>query len=289
MTPKLDIIHGHKYAATRRYRPSSALIYLALALGAAVMFYPFLWMFTASFKTLQEATTPSLQLFPAQWQWDNWRVAFNSAPFARYFFNSFFVAATVAAGNITLGLMAAYAFARLHFPGRGPLFAVVLLTMMVPFEVTLIPNFVLIGKLGWYNTYPALIVPWLASAFSIFLLRQALKALPQDYFDAARVDGCGHLRFLVTIAAPLVRPAIVTVGLFAFLGSYNALLWPLVVTTDENLRVVQTGLIAFATDYGVRMNLLMCASTFIVIPTVALYFLAQRNFVESALGSGLKG
>jgi multiple sugar transport system permease protein len=263
--------------------------YLALSLGAVVMFYPFLWMFTASFKTLQEATTSSLQLFPAEWQWDNWRVAFNTAPFTRYFINSFAVAGSVALGNIVFGLMAAYAFARLRFPGRGALFACVLLTMMVPFEVALIPNFVLIGKLGWYNTYAALIVPWLASAFAIFLFRQALKSLPQDYFDAARVDGCGHLRFLAAIAAPLLRPVIVTVGLFAFLGSYNALLWPLVVTTDDQHRVVQTGLLSFLTDYGIRMNLLMCASTFIVLPTVALYFLAQRNFVESALGSGLKG
>lgn len=270
-------------------RAGLLLAYLALALGAVVMFYPFLWMFTASFKTLQEATTPTLRLLPAEWQWQNWPLAFSTAPFARYFLNSFLVAFAVALGNVVLGLMAAYAFARLQFRGRGPLFALVLLTMMVPFEVTLIPNFVLIGKLGWYNTYAALIVPWLASAFGIFLLRQALKALPGDLFDAARVDGCGHLRFLVTIAAPLVRPAVVTVGLFAFLGAYNALLWPLVVTTGESLRTVQTGLIAFATDYGVRMHLLMSASTFIVLPTVVLYFLAQRNFVESALGSGLKG
>ena len=271
-------------------RPAATVfIYLGLAVGAVIMFYPFLWMFTASFKTLQEATTPSLRLFPAEWQWSNWPTAFHTAPFARYFLNSFLVATAVALGNVVFGLMAAYALARLRFPGRDLFFAAVLLTMMVPFEVTLIPNFVLIGKLGWYNTYLALIVPWLATAFSIFLLRQSLKALPQDYFDAARVDGCGHLRFLVTIATPLVRPAVVTVALFAFLGSYNSLLWPLVVTTDESLRVVQTGLIAFATDYGVRMHLLMCASTFIVLPTLALYFLAQRNFVESALGSGLKG
>lgn len=270
-------------------RPGTVLTYVALAAGAVVMFYPFLWMFTASFKTLQEATTPTLRLFPAEWQWQNWPMAFRTAPFLHYFFNSFLVAGAVALGNIVFGLMAAYAFARLRFPGRGVLFVLVLLTMMVPFEVTLVPNFVLIGKLGWYNTRWALIVPWLVSAFGIFLFRQALKSLPTDYFDAARVDGCGHLRFLATIAAPLVRPVVVTVGLFAFLGSYNALLWPLVVTTDEHLRVVQTGLMAFLTDYGVRMHLLMCASTFIVLPTVVLYFLAQRNFVESALGTGLKG
>lgn len=266
-----------------------ALIYVPLALGAIVMVYPFLWMFTASFKTLQEATQPSLQLFPAEWQWINWPLTFRTAPFGRYFFNSFTVSGCVALGNVTFGLMAAYAFARLRFRGRDALFGLVLLTMMVPFETALVPNFVLIGKLGWYNTYPALIVPFLSSAFAIFLFRQALMQLPQDYFDAARVDGCGHLRFLVTIAAPLVRPVIVTVALFAFLGSYNALLWPLIVTTDDSLRVVQVGLMSFLSDYGIRMNLLMCASTIIVLPTIVLYFLAQRNFVESALGTGLKG
>ena len=268
---------------------ATAIIYLALALGALFMFYPFLWMFTASFKTLPEATQPSLSLLPAEWQWQNWPLVFRTAPFARYFFNSLLVAACVAAGNVVFGLMAAYALTRLRFPGRNQLFALVLLTMMLPFEVALVPNFILIGKLGWYNTYAALIVPWLASAFSIFLFRQALLTLPGDYFDAARVDGCGHLRFLGTIAAPLVRPVVVTVALFAFLGSYNSLLWPLVVTTDDRLRVVQTGLMAFLTDYGVRMHLLMCASTIIVLPTLALYFLAQRAFVESALGTGLKG
>lgn len=227
-------------------------------------------------------------MFPAEWQWVNWRIVFNTAPFARYFANSFGVATCVACGNVTFGLMAAYAFTRL-VPGRRVFFALVLLTMMVPFEVALVPNFVLIGTLGWYNTYAALVVPWLSSAFAIFLFRQSLKSLPTDYFDAARVNGCGHLRFLVTIAAPLSRPVIVTVALFTFFGSYNSLLWPLVVTTDENLRVVQTGLMSFLSDYGIRMHLLMCASTIIVLPTIVLYFLAQRSFVESALGTGLKG
>jgi ABC-type glycerol-3-phosphate transport system permease component len=159
----------------------------------------------------------------------------------------------------------------------------------VPFEVTLIPNFVLIHKLGWYNTYAALIVPWCANAFSIFLMRQAFLGLPPDYFDAAKVDGCGHLRFLLRIAAPLVKPAMVTVGLFAFLGSYNSLIWPLVVTSEDTLRVVQVGLTVFSGAEGVRVHLLMCASTIVILPTVALYFAAQRYFLEGSLGSGIKG
>ncbi len=266
-----------------------ALLYCCLALGAAITTWPFLWMVGTALKTLPEATTPGLALFPAEWQWQNFTTTFQTAPFGRYFLNSFFVAGTVSASVVVTALMAGYAFARLEFPGRKLLFALVLATMMIPFEVTLIPNFVLISRLGWYNSYPALIVPWCANAFSIFLIRQAFLGLPPDYFDAAKVDGCGHLRFLVLIAAPLVKPMVATVALFAFLGSYNALLWPLVVTTDEARRVVQVGLTAFYGDSGVRVNLLMCASTIVILPTVALYFAAQRYFVEDSLNAGIKG
>ena len=266
-----------------------AALYIALALGAAAAVYPFLYMAATAFKTLPEATEPSLKLFPETWQWGNLAETFHAAPFGRYFFNSFFVAFTVAAAVMFTSLLAGYAFARLRFPGRGILFAAVLATMMVPFEITFIPNFLLITKLNWYNSYPALIVPWCANAFSIFLMRQAFLALPDDYFDAAKVDGCGHLRFLARIAVPLVKPMLATVGLFAFLGSYNALLWPLIVTTEDRMRVVQVGLTAFAGDAGVQLNLLMCASAIVILPTVALYFAVQRFFVENPLGVGIKG
>jgi ABC-type glycerol-3-phosphate transport system permease component len=216
-------------------------------------------------------------------------LAFKAAPFARYFLNSIFVGGVVTFSVMLTSLMAGYAFARLQFSGARLLFALVLATMMIPFEVTLIPNFALIRQLGWYNSYPALIVPWCANAFSVFLMRQAFLGLPQDYFDAARVDGCGHLRFLFRIAAPLVKPAMVTVGLFAFLGSYNSLIWPLVVTSEDRMRVIQVGLTVFSGAEGVRLHLLMCASAIVIAPTVALYFLAQRAFMESSLGSGIKG
>jgi ABC-type glycerol-3-phosphate transport system permease component len=266
-----------------------AIPYAVLAVGAAIVTFPFFWMLVTGLKTQAEATSPALTVFPEQWQWHNFADTFRAAPFARYFFNSFLVGFTVTACVIATSLMAGYAFARLDFPGRGVLFGLVLATMMIPFEVTLIPNFVLIDKLGWYNRYPALIVPWCANAFSIFLMRQAFKGLPSDYFDAAKVDGCGHLRFLLRIAAPLVKPMIVTVGLFAFLGSYNSLLWPLVVTSEETMRVVQVGLTVFSGAEGVRMHLLMCASAIVILPTVALYFAAQRYFLEGSLGAGIKG
>jgi ABC-type glycerol-3-phosphate transport system permease component len=246
-------------------------------------------MGTTAFKTYAEASSPELSLLPAEWQWGNFPATLQAAPFAMYFFNSFFVALTVTLAVMATSLMAGYAFGRLRFKGRRVLFALILATMMVPFEVILIPNFVMIKRLGWYDTYSALIIPWCANAFSIFLMRQAFQALPGDFFDAAKVDGCGHLRFLVWIAAPLVKPMLITVGLFAFLGSYNSLVWPLVVTGTDDMRVVQVGLTVFSGAEGVQLNLLMCAATIVILPTVALYFAAQRYFLESSLSAGIKG
>lgn len=264
-------------------------LYALLGLGALVMAWPFLWMLGTAFKNLAEAVTPVLWPFPTHWQWQNVRETFNAAPFAVYFFNSFLVAGCVTGAVVLTSLMAGYAFARLTFRGRNALFGLVLATMMVPFELTLVPNYVLISKIGWYNTYTALVVPWCANAFSIFLMRQAFLGLPEDYFDAAKIDGCGHLRFLVRIAAPLVKPMMATVALFAFLGSYNSLLWPLIVTAEESKRVVQVGLMYFQGDAGTQIHLLMCATAFVILPTLALYFVAQKYFVDATLSAGIKG
>lgn len=260
-----------------------------LAAGAVVMAFPFAWMLGASLKTLPEALAPGIDLLPEAPQWSNYVEVFRAAPFGRYFLNTFLVAGCVTIAVTFSGAAAGYAFARLHFPFRRTLFMLILATMMIPFEVALIPNYVLITKFGWYDSYLALIVPWSASAFAVFLLRQAFLSVPEELYEAARVDGCGPLRFLAWIGFALVRPAMVTAALFAFLGSYNALLWPLVVTGDDRMRVVQVGLTVFAGDAGVRMHLLMAASAVVIAPTVALYFFAQRHFLDSALGSGLKG
>lgn len=266
-----------------------ALLYAVLAAGGVLMAWPFFWMLGTAFKDLADAMRPAVWPWPRQWRWGNLYAIFETTPFGHYFLNSFFVAGMVTLGVAFTSLTAGYAFARLRFRGRDALFTLVLATMMVPFELTLIPNYVLISRLGWYNTYAALIVPWCANAFSIFLMRQAFLGLPDDFFDAAKVDGCGHLRFLARIAAPLAKPALATVALFAFLGSYNALLWPLIVTAEESMRVVQVGLTYFQGDEGVQMHLLMCATAVVIFPTVALYFAAQRYFVDAALGAGIKG
>jgi multiple sugar transport system permease protein len=260
-----------------------------LLCGAVVCATPFVWMVLTSLKTAPEAAQSPPSLLPTLWLFRNYLEAFSAAPFARYFANSFGVATAVLLGVVTTSAMAGYAFARIEFTGKRVIFGAFLATMMVPFEVTFIPNFVIISHLGLHNTYPALVLPWIANAFSIFLLRQFFLAMPEDYFDAARADGCGHWQFLVRIAAPIAKPALTTVAIFAFLGSYNALLWPLVVTNETSMRVVQVGLSYFRTEQGTQYPLLMAAATLIIIPTVIIYFVAQRQFLDAAIASGVKG
>ena len=266
-----------------------AAAYLVLLGGGAVMAFPFVWMIATAFKTLPESMSPSLAVFPSDWQWQNIGLTLRAAPFGRYFLNSLAVSSVCGAAVAATSLLAGYAFARIRYRGRGILFGLLLATMMVPFEVTFIPNFVTITRFGWYNTYAALIVPWCANAFGIFLVRQSFLAVPPDLYDAAFADGCGHLRFLRHIGIGLVKPALATLFLFAFLGSYTAVLWPLVVTSDTSMRVVQVGLAAFLLDSGVRLNLLMCAATIVILPTILLYLCTQRHFEENALQAGLKG
>lgn len=218
----------------------------------------------------------------------NYLQAWETAPWGRYFFNSFFTALTQVAVGLFLAALAAFALARLPFPGKEGVFVLILATMMVPGEVLLIPNYVLLARLGWLDTYYALIVPWLASVFGVFLLRQFFLSLPQDLFDAARIDGAGPLAQLFRIALPLAVPGMISYGIFTFLGAYNALLWPLIVTQSPEMRTVQLGLQAFVQEAGSDYGALMAASTFVILPVILGYFLAQRQFTEGIARSGLK-
>ncbi len=218
----------------------------------------------------------------------NYRAAWRAAPFARYFFVSFLTAGLQVLGGILFATMAAFAFARIRFPGRDTLFMLFVATMMIPGEVLLIPNYILLAKLGWLDTFYALIVPWLASVFGIFLLRQFFLSLPQDLFDAARIDGASHWGMLWRIAFPLAVPGLVTYGIFAFLGAYNALLWPLIVTQSPEMRTIQVGLQAFIGEAGSDYGQLMAASTMAIMPIIIGYFFAQRHFIQGIARSGIK-
>ncbi|MFW5870081.1 MAG: carbohydrate ABC transporter permease [Candidatus Sumerlaeota bacterium] len=272
------------------------LSYLILTLGAVMMAFPFFWMISTSLKTRQETISTQPTLWPEDAQWSNYVVAWKEAGtgsgesnFARYFLNSLFVALCVTAGVLFTSILAGYAFANMDFPGKKAIFLLFLSTMMIPFEVVLVPNFHTVSSLGWYDRYPALIVPWLANVFSIFILRQFFKSVPRDFYDAAQIDGCGHWRYLWHVAVPSVMPGIVTVTLFTFLGSWNAFLWPLLVTDSPELRVVQVGLSVLTGEESTNYNILMAASAIVIAPVIVLYFALQRKFIEGVSGAGIKG
>jgi ABC-type glycerol-3-phosphate transport system permease component len=271
-----------------RRQIATAGLHAALLLLGLLVALPFFWMIATSLKTEAEVAQYPPALLPAAPQWGNYPAAWSAAPFGRYFFNSALVAALVTLCVAWSALWAGYAFGQLRFAGKGLLFGLYLSTLMIPFEVVLIPNFLLVRQLGWYDTYRALIVPWGASAFSVFLLTQFFRTLPRDFFEAAQLDGCGHWQYLRRIGAPLARPSLVTAGLFAFLGSWNGLLWPLLVTQREEMRTVEVGLQNFLQSEGPYPHLLMAASTLAMLPVVLLFFLAQRSFVEG-VSAGIKG
>lgn len=247
--------------------------HLALLTGGVIMLLPFLWMVGTSLE---------------QGGLRNYVEAWSAVPFGRYFLNSLLVTVLTVVGVLITSALAAYSFAVMRYPGRDVLFLLFLSTMMVPQPVYLAPSYVILSKLGWVNTYLALIVPWTANVFSIFLLRQHFRTIPRSLYEAAVLDGCGRLRFLWKIALPLSKSVIATVILFNVIGSWNSFMWPLVVTHSEELRVLQVGLSYFNQEQSTNYQLLMAASTFCTMPLLLLFLAAQKQIVSSYARSGLK-
>jgi len=264
-------------------------VYLLLSVGAVIMLMPFFWMLSTSLKAPNEVTIRAIRWIPEVFQWSNFPRAWEAAPFKTYFFNSFTISISTTFIEVIFSALAAYAFAKMQFFGKNILFLIFLGTMMVPGEVMLIPNYLTMVSFGWIDTYWALIVPWTVSVFSIFLLRQFFMSIPHDLYEAAVLDGCGRFRFLVTILLPLSKPALITVMLFKFIGSWNAFLWVLIMTNSPRLRTVPVGLSYFVTDVGTQYNLLMAASTFAMAPIIVLFLLLQKQFIQGIARSGMKG
>jgi multiple sugar transport system permease protein len=264
-----------------------------LIFGGVVAAFPFYWMFTTSFKDLAEAARTPPALWPTSWHPENWVEAWTypHTLWGRAFLNTIGIAAATVVGELATAVLAGYAFARMRFRGREILFALLLATIFIPSEATLIPSFVLMSRrfLGWYDTYTAQIVPFLSTVFSIFLLRQFFLSVPQELHDAARMDGAGHLRFLWSVALPLVRPALITVSLLAFLSSWNAFLWPLIITSSPEIRPIQVMLVQFTSEGGSRYHLLMAGAAFVILPTLVIYLFAQRYFIEGVARTGIRG
>jgi multiple sugar transport system permease protein len=274
-------------------RPASLAKHGLLIFGALIAAFPFYWMLTTSFKEFAEAAKSPPVLWPTSWHLENWVDAWTYPHtfWGRAFANTIFIAIATTLGVLTTSVLAGYAFARMRFRGRGVLFAVLLLTLFIPGEATLIPQFVLMSRryLGWYDTYTAQIVPFLATIFSIFLMRQFFLGVPQELIDSARLDGAGHLRTLWHVALPLVRPALITIALIEGLASWNAFLWPLIITSSPEIRPIQVQLSQFTTEGGSRYDLLMAGAAFVILPTLVVYLIAQRYFIEGVARTGIRG
>jgi ABC-type glycerol-3-phosphate transport system permease component len=278
---------------------SRGLTYTILIMGALMAVVPFIWMISRSLMTLGDAT--GVQFFPSQIHLENYTEAWKEAQFAEYFVNSILITMITLSGQITFSVLAAYAFARIKFPGRDLIFGTLLSTMMIPAMVLIIPNFLTvtwlgrIGKslcgdpCGWLNNWPALTIPFMGSVFSIFLLRQFFAQIPDELFDAAQIDGAGHIRFLLTVVIPLAKAPLLVILVLSFMGSWNALAWPLLVTNSPEWRPIAVGLLNFVEEAGQRLNLMMAGAVITVIPILLLYFITQKQFTESIARSGLKG
>jgi multiple sugar transport system permease protein len=265
-------------------------LFLLLFGGLTLMIGPFLWMLLGAFKPNRELITTTPTVLPQDWTLENFSSLFSRLDFATYFFNSTLIAVVVTLANLLFCSMAGYALAKVEFAGRRQVMWLVLATLMVPGSVTLVPLFVLMSKLGLVNSYAAVILPFAAGAFGVFLMRQFMLGVPNDLLDQARIDGAGEWRIFWQIVLPLVKPALATLGIFQFLASWNNFLWPLVALTDESKYTLPVALATFAigqnkADYG----LLMAGSVALVAPVIVVFLLLQRHFTQSIAMTGLKG
>jgi multiple sugar transport system permease protein len=265
------------------------LYYGLLLLFALIFAFPFVWMVSSAFKLPDEIFLYPPALVPSTITVDNFRDVFDEAPFARYMWNTFFVATTVTLVALLLHSMCGYSLARLRFPGRDLIFVGILSTLMIPFYTILIPLTLLVKSLGWLNTYWALIVPAIPHAFGIFWMRQFFLGMPGELEEAARVDGASRVRVFFSIALPLARPVLAALAVFFFLANWDSFLWPLVAANKDSMRMVQVGISSFVGEHGSAWHLIMAGSVVAVLPTLILFFSLQRFIVRSIKMTGLKG
>ncbi|MBI4546575.1 MAG: carbohydrate ABC transporter permease [Ignavibacteriae bacterium] len=268
---------------------SNILTYLLLLVLAATMLLPFLWMLSTSLMSELEVYQFPPKFIPSAFKWSNFVEAMTLQPFGRFFLNTAIVSLASVAGQLIFCSMAAYAFARLRFRWRDKIFALYLATMMIPAIVTIIPAFLIINMFGWMNTYWALFTPTLSSVWGIFLLRQFFQTIPKDLEDAARIDGASDWTIFWRIILPLSKPALATLAIFAFMGSWKDFLWPLIVTNRMDMRTVEVGIANFSTIYQTDWSHQMAAAVVVMLPIVLVFFFAQRYFVRGITLTGIKG
>jgi multiple sugar transport system permease protein len=266
------------------------ILFYAVLTGAALSFlYPFYWMIGASFTP--EAEIGNLVFLPEGFTWSNYALMMEKIPIWRALANSVLVAGVSTLGVLVFGAMTGYALARLRFPGRQLLFYIVIFTMTLPFQITLIPNYVLMVELQWVDTFAALMVPALNSAFAILLFRQAFQLMPEDLISAARVDGCGEFRIIFQILLPNIKPTVVTAGIITFMNSWNDVLWPLIVIREEKLMTMPQLVTLFAVGgrAEAQLGVKLASAVLLAMPVMLAYLIFQRYFIQSIASSGVKG
>jgi sn-glycerol 3-phosphate transport system permease protein len=268
---------------------SNIVLYLILILVAAVVIFPLWSAFTISMLTDQEVASYPPRLWPSGLQLENFKRALEQAPLARYLLNSVIQSTIVMLGQLITASLAAYAFAFIDFKGRNIVFFVFLATLMIPWEATIIPNYLLIQQIGWTDTFMGLSAPFLATAFGTFLLRQFFMTLPKELKDAATIDGCGSFRFLIKIVVPLARPALGTLAVYSFLQTYNQYLWPLLITNSKYMRTVQIGIALLQDEERFMFNIVMAGVVLILIPTFTLFIVGNRQLIRGLTAGAIKG
>ncbi len=264
-------------------------LYLLLIIAAIVMVFP---LYTGVLTSLLGPDTVSSyppKLFPTEFRWQNYIDAMQQAPLLRFILNSFIQSGGVMILQLITACLAAFAFAYLPFKGKNVVFIIFLSTMMIPWESTIIPNYLFIQKIGWDDSYQGLIAPFMATAFGTFLLRQFFMSIPKDLYDAAKIDGCSNIRFLVEILIPLARPALGTLAVYSFLQTYNQYLWPLLITNSTNMRTVQIGITMLQVFEREQWQVVLAGVVTIMIPTLGLFFLANRQLIRGLTAGAIKG
>jgi multiple sugar transport system permease protein len=264
------------------------LFYLLLSLFAFAFLYPFIWMVSASLS--EERSITNVSLWPVTFTFDHYIKLFQSIPIWGSFVNSIFVATLVTFGVLVFSSMAGYALARHRFKGRNILFYFLLFTMTLPFQLTLIPNYILMVQFGWTNSFAALIVPGLLNAFAILLFRQHFLSIPQDLIDAARIDGCNEMRILFQVLWPVSVPTLITVGIITFMTTWNDVLWPIIVIREEKLMTMPQLVTLFAVggrSMG-QIGMKLASATLLAMPIIIAYLIFQKHFIQSMAASGQK-
>lgn len=263
--------------------------YAILIVGALFTLLPFIWMILSSLKTPAEIVKIPPQFFPKVPQFSNFVEAWNAAPFGRYLINTIFITICSTVGVVVTTVLSAFAFSRLKFPGKNLVFSLFLATLMIPGEMLIVTNFVTITKLGWIDTYQAMIVPWISNVFYIYLLTQFFMQVPESLYLAAKVDKCSDFKYMIKIMVPMNKSPITTIAILNVISSWNSFMWPLLVTNSDEMRVLSNGLIRFQTEAGSSYELIMAASSIIVMPIIIAYLFLRKYIIEGVTQSGIKG